>query len=64
MIGRRSRQTPANDPTIGEPSKTFGTIKFDDNGNVIGGGVGDDESMRCWTIPLIGSETTAVPRTR
>ena len=33
--------SPPNGPQLGEPEKSFGTITFDQNGNVVGGGVGD-----------------------
>jgi len=35
-------QTQAIDPATAAASKTFGTIKFDSSGNVVGGGVGDE----------------------
>ena len=44
-----------NPPAPGAPPKTFGTITFDENGNVAGGSVGDQATQGVITPPANGA---------
>ncbi|HEY5817284.1 MAG TPA: tol-pal system protein YbgF [Mesorhizobium sp.] len=55
--------TPGADPALEATTKPFGTITFDENGNVVGGSVGDQANIGSdpkGAEPLAGADNTVV----